>query len=130
VVKIKQLRYLVAGGWNTIFGYFLALFIYHYLHDFLHILVIGIITNILNISMSFFTYKYFVFRTKTHWLREYFRSYIIYGGIALISICILWLSVDCLKIHFWIAQGIAMIIGVIMSYRGHDRFTFKTNKYE
>jgi putative flippase GtrA len=81
--------------------------------------------SILNISMSFFTYKCFVFKTKKNWVQEYLRSYVIYGGVALISLCILWLAVDFLKISFWIAQALVMILGFLMSYVGHDRFTFK-----
>ena len=98
MVKIKEARYILAGCWNTIFGYFSALIIYNYFHNLLHILLIGVMVNILNISMSFFTYKYFVFKTKKNWVQEYFRSYAIYGGVASINLCILWVTVDFLKI--------------------------------
>jgi putative flippase GtrA len=125
--KTKELRYVLAGIWNKLFGYFTSLLIYDSFHVFLHILFIGLIANILNISMSFLTYKVFVFRTKNHWLKEYLGSYIIYGGVALISLCILWLAVDYLKMPFWIAQALVMSLGVIISYIGHDRFTFKVN---
>lgn len=125
--KAKDLRYILAGVWNTSFGYFTSLLVYDYFHVFLHILFIGLIVNILNISMSFLTYKFFVFRTKNHWFTEYLRCYIVYGGVVLISLCILWLAVDYLKIPFWIAQAFVMLLGVLVSYMGHDRFTFKVN---
>jgi putative flippase GtrA len=125
--KTKELRYILAGTWNTIFGYFTSLLIYDSFHVFLHILFIGLMANILNISMSFLTYKFFVFRTKNHWLNEYLRFYIIYGGVALISLCILWFAVDYLKIPFWIAQALVTSLGVLILYIGHDRFTFKVN---
>jgi putative flippase GtrA len=128
--KFKGLRYILTGSWNTLFGYFSALIIYDYCHFFLHILLIGLITNILNISMSFFTYKYFVFKTKNHWLTEYLKAYIVYGGITILSIGILWFTVDYLKIHFWIAQAVVMVIGVLVSYFGHDQFTFKNKLHE
>jgi putative flippase GtrA len=125
--KTKELRYVLAGIWNTLFGYFTSLLIYDSFHVFLHILFIGLMANIINISMSFLTYKFFVFRTKNHWLKEYLRSYIIYGGVALISLSILWFAVDYLKMPFWIAQALVMSLGVLISYIGHDRFTFKVN---
>ena len=59
--KNKEFRYILVGIWNTLFGYFTSLLIYDYYHDFLHILFIGLMANILNISMSFLTYKFFVF---------------------------------------------------------------------
>ena len=125
--KTKGLRYILAGVWNTLFGYFTSLLIYDYYHNFLHILFIGLIANILNISMSFLTYKFFVFRTKNYWLKEYLRSYIIYGGVALVSLCMLWFAVDYLNMPFWIVQALVMSLGVLISYIGHDRFTFKVN---
>ena len=64
MIKLKESRFLLAGVWNTLFGYFSSLIIYNYYHNLLHILLIGVMVNILNISMSFFTYKYFVFKTK------------------------------------------------------------------
>ena len=125
MIKLKESRFLLAGVWNTLFGYFSSLIIYNYYHNLLHILLIGVMVNILNISMSFFTYKYFVFKTKKNWAQEYLRSYVIYGGVALVSLCILWFAVDYLKLPFWIAQALTMLIGVFISYIGHDRFTFK-----
>jgi len=125
--KTKGLRYILAGVWNTLFGYFTSLLIYDYYHNFLHILFIGLIANILNISMSFLTYKFFVFRTKNYWLKEYLRSYILYGGVALTSLCMLWFAVDYLNMPFWIVQALVMSLGVLISYIGHDRFTFKVN---
>ena len=127
MIKLKESRFLLAGAWNTFFGYFTSLLIYDSFHGFLHILLIGLMANILNISMSFLTYKFFVFRAKNHWLKEYLRSYIIYGGVALISLFILWFAVDYLKMPFWIAQALVMSLGVLISYIGHDRFTFKGN---
>ena len=127
MIKIKEARYILVGCWNTLFGYFSALIIYNYYHNLLHILLIGVLINILNISMSFFTYKYFVFKTKKNWFQEYLKSYIVYGGVALVSLCMLWLTVDYLKIPFWIAQVLVMLLAVSMSYIGHNRFTFKIN---
>ena len=125
MIKLKGARYILVGCWNTLFGYFSALIIYNYYHNLLHILLIGVMVNILNISMSFFTYKYFVFKTKKNWVQEYLRSYVVYGGVALVSLCILWFAVDYLKLPFWIAQALTMLLVVLISYIGHDRFTFK-----
>ncbi len=120
-----KVRYMLAGAWNTLFGYFSALVIYDFLRITLHIILIGIIINILNISMSFFTYKLFVFQTKKNWVKEYLRSYIVYGFTALISLCMLWFFVDYLNVRFWIAQALILLIGIFISFKGHHIFTFK-----
>ncbi len=118
---------MIGGGWNTVFGYAVGIGLYDLLSKDTHILIISTIANILAISMAFITYKLFVFQTKGNWRNEYFRSYLIYGNIALISMIMLWLLVDLLKIQFWIAQGLIMLINILLSYLGHARYTFSKN---
>jgi len=122
---LREGRYLLVGGFNTLVGYGLGVGLYLTLADRLHILVIGVIANILAISVSFTTYKYLVFRSPGRWLMEYLRSYLVYGGSALVGIMLLWLLVDGLHMPIWLAQGLAMLIMVVASYLGHDRFTFR-----
>jgi putative flippase GtrA len=120
----SKISYLLTGLWNTVFGYTFSLVLYNSLHSFMHILLISLIANVICISMSFITYKIFVFKTKENWLREYIRCYIIYGIISLVSVVILWISVDFFKTPFWIAQGLLIPIMILFSYIGHKKFTF------
>lgn len=121
----KMLRYLIVGGFNTVFGYFVTVGLYYTLRSHLHIVVIGVIANVVCITVSFMTYKLFVFNSSGSWWREYLRCYIVYGGSALIGIAGLWLLVNVLGVPFWLAQGLLMVISVVISFAGHDRFTFK-----
>ena len=75
----RPLRYLLAGGWNTVFGYATSVGLYALLADMLHITLIAGIASIVSITMSFLTYKIFVFKTSGNWLIEYGRSYLVYG---------------------------------------------------
>jgi putative flippase GtrA len=121
----RKLRYLIAGGWNTVFGYFAGVALYYRLHEYLHLVVIAVLGNVIAITMSFLTYKLFVFRTKGHWLAEYLRAYIVYGGSAVVGVGMLWALVDGLAVPFWLAQGMVILITVLVSYLGHARFTFR-----
>ena len=114
----------MAGGFNTVFGYSVGVCVYKVLGSSLSILWIGAISNMLTITVSFFAYKIFVFRTKGKWLSEYLRSYVVYGGIAIVGIFLLWLFVDIIKTSIWLAQAIILGVTVIISYIGHSRFTF------
>lgn len=121
----KKIRYLLVGGLNTIIGYTIGVGLYKALGDTLSIVWIGIISNILSITVSFLSYKILVFRTKGMWLSEYIKSFIVYGGIALIGIFFLWLFVDNMKISIWFAQALVIGVTVIISYISHSRFTFR-----
>lgn len=123
----KRTRYLLAGGWNTVFGYCVGILAYYFLHSLLHTLAIVALASILSISMSFLTYKIFVFKTKGNWLSEYVRCYVVYGSIALIGMLLIWVMVDFFMVPFWIAQAQMLIVTVIFSYVAHAGFTFKKN---
>ncbi len=120
-----MLQYLLVGGFNTAFGYFVSVGLYYGLNAHLHIVVIAVVANVVCITESFLTYKLFVFRTGASWWSEYLRCYVVYGGGALIGIAGLWLLVAVLSVQFWLAQGLLMVVSVVISYTGHDRFTFK-----
>ena len=121
----KKMRYLLVGGLNTLVGYTIGVGIYKAFYNNLSIVWIGLISNGLSITVSFLSYKILVFKTKGMWLAEYMRSYIVYGGIALIGIFFLWLFVDKMKISIWLAQALVIGLTVIVSYLGHSRFTFR-----
>jgi len=125
VLSREKIRYLLTGGFNTLVGYSIGVGLYKALESYLSIIWIGIISNILSITVSFLSYKVLVFKTKGMWLAEYMKSSIVYGGIALIGIFFLWLFVDKMKISIWFAQALIIGLTVIFSYLGHSRFTFR-----
>jgi len=124
IISSKKFKYLVVGGWNTVFGYFVTIALFYLLRENFNIVQIGILSNILGISMSFSTYKIFVFKTKGNWLKEYIKSYLVYGISAIISIFLLWVLIELLELNIWIAQALSMITTVILSYIGHKNITF------
>lgn len=120
----KSLRYLLVGAGNTAFGYVATVGLYYSLTPWLHLVMIMVLANVICISFSFVTYKLLVFRSGGAWWYEYLRCYVVYGGSAVIGILGLWILVDGWGIPFWLAQAALMVVTVVASYIGHDRFTF------
>lgn len=121
----KKIRYLIGGAWNTSFGYITMIVLYETLSKKLHLIIISIIAHIIAISVAFLINKLFVFRTHGNWLKEYLRSYIVYGNMAFFATLLLWIMVDELSITIWISQGFITFSGIIISYFGHSKFTFR-----
>lgn len=121
----RGLRYLVAGGINTLFGYVVSLVFYYNLNQELDLVLILIITNIVSISFSFLIYKIFVFKTPGNWIKEYLRCYLVYGFTAIISSACIWILVEKIALSYWIAQTLAIIIIILASYTLHNNYTFK-----
>lgn len=125
MIKSEKLRYLLVGGWNTVFGYLTGVSLFMMLGQHLHIVLIAIMSNVIAISMSFITYKLLVFKTCGKWISEYLKCYLVYGANALFGIFLLWLLVDYFFFNIWLAQGAIIAMTVIFSYLMHKRFTFK-----
>jgi putative flippase GtrA len=121
----RKLRFLLVGAWNALFSYVSAVFVFMLLSPYLEVLVISILTNVLAITMSFSMNKFFVFCTKGSWLKEYMRSYIVYGSNIVLGIFGFWLLVGILHVSVWISQGVLVLIGVLLAYVGHNKITFK-----
>ncbi|HWR58819.1 MAG TPA: GtrA family protein [Thermodesulfovibrionales bacterium] len=118
-------RFLITGGWNTIFSYISLALMYYFFSNRIHYLVIMVLATIINITNAFICHKFFVFKTKGNYLREYLRYYVVYSvpiGISLISFPF---CIEILKINFYVTQALLTLITVIISYFGHKHVSFK-----
>ena len=118
------IRFLIAGAWNTAFGYgvFILLF---YMPWKLHYIVVLILSNIITITNAYFCYKIFIFKTRGNYLREYLRFYGVYGITFGINLLLLPVFVEILKIHPVISQGMVLSVTIFASYFGHKHFSFR-----
>ena len=121
----EVVRYLVAGGYNTAFGFLAFAGLYLLLEDVLHYLGVAVISHVIAITNSFFVYRYFVFKSTGNILHEYLKIYVVYGVSFLLSIAMLALLVEFLDMHPIAAQFFVILVTVAVSYLGHSRFTFK-----
>jgi putative flippase GtrA len=81
------LRYLCVGAFNTVFGYLSFAIILTLLNvampaRFLYLTVIAasVLSTPLNITVAYFGYKFFVFRTKGNFLGEWLKCFAVYGS--------------------------------------------------
>ena len=126
-------RYMAVGVGNTVFSYsaYAGLTALLTPHIPLAYVLAGVIGGLMNITFSFMTYKLFVFRTKGHYLREWSRCMVVYGGTALLSAAVLPPIVFLLR-HLtpadksapYIAGAIQMGAGAVAGFLGHKNFSF------
>ena len=90
------LRYLCVGAFNTLFGYFTFAVALYFLNlalpqRFLYLTVIlaSVIANPLNITVAYFGYKFFVFRTQGNYLREWLKCFAVYGSAMIPALLVL-----------------------------------------
>lgn len=121
----QKIRYLIVGGWNTVFGYAVFAALYFWLAGSIHYLVILSISYVLSITNAYIGYKLFVFRSKGNIVREYLRFYVVYGAVFLVNLAVLPLLVEIGDLNMYISQALVTMLTIIGSYVLHKNFSFK-----
>lgn len=135
IPQSQWLRYFLVGGWNTLFGYTCFFVINHWLNRAMpsySYIAASLSSNLISITVAFLGYKWFVFRTKGHYLREWLRSLVVYSGTIVFSAIALPPLVGVIRhaSHYqtqapYIAAAIVAAITVVSSFFGHKHISFK-----
>ena len=127
-------RYLIVGIWNTLFAYGTFAMFTALLNGYMPFsyVVASLISSLLNITVSFLGYKWFVFKTKGNYLREWFKCLMVYSvsiafGIVLLPPLVLIVAyvTQQPKAAPYIAGAILTFFNVIISFVGHKKFSFR-----
>jgi putative flippase GtrA len=128
-------RYLLVGVFNTAFGYgtfalFVAILDRAMPHGYI---LASVISSVMNITVSYLNYKWFVFKTKGNYLREWARCVAVYSSAIVINV--LLLPVVVYAIRRWtnlfaaapyIAGAVLIGCTTIYSFVGHKNFSFRS----
>jgi len=151
VTGLQFVRYVVVGIWNTgvgygTFAYFTFLFTKHSVHGYIYA---SALSNMIGITVAFFGYKLFVFRTKGNYLKEYARCVMVYGSAAIPGIFLLPIVKNAIFYATPAAHNVFLVAGhvinvqklspylagalitgctVVYSFFGHRKFSFKASK--
>ena len=84
-------RYLAVGIWNTAFAYATFALFTALLDRYIpaSYLAGSVLSALLNITVSFLGYKWFVFKTKGNYLKEWWRCLMIYSGSIVLGLALL-----------------------------------------
>ena len=109
-------RYLIVGVWNTFFGYGLYALFTALLTPRLRFAYIyaSVFSNLIAITVAYFGYKFFVFKTKGNYLVEWFRCILVYGSGMLPGLVLLPLLVGGLHYFFHLDRSAPYIAGAIL----------------
>jgi putative flippase GtrA len=127
-------RYLVVGLWNTAFGYGTFALFTAILEPYMpaSYMAASLLSSLLNITVSFLGYKWFVFKTRGNYLREWSRCVMVYSGAIALGLALLPPTVFLVS-HLtgnpraapYIAGALLLGMQVILSFLGHKTFSFR-----
>jgi putative flippase GtrA len=125
----KKIRYLLVGGFNTLFSFALFSTAYYFFEKKIAYQVILVFVNFIGVFVSFVTLKFFVFQTSGNFWREYFKCNISYLILLTLNLIILSLFVEYLKMNVLLSQLISIIVIAAIGLVIHERFSFRIKKY-
>ncbi len=123
------------GAWNTLFGYALYAALTAVLTPLIpySYMVASLLANIVSITVAFLGYKWFVFKTKGNYVREWIRCVGVYSGGILFGVLALPVLVTLIRRNTrfftqapYIAGALLTAFMVMYSFVGHKKFSFRT----
>ena len=96
------LRYLVVGLWNTVFGYACFALFTKLLDKVIpqSYLAGSLLSNMVSITVAFLGYKWFVFKTRGNYLKEWLRCVGVYSGSIALGLFLLPIMVLTIRHKF------------------------------
>ena len=135
----RKIKYLFVGVLNTVVGVGTEILVYilfgvpfsfgsNQQTAVYIILIASIISQIVGVTHSYFWNKYFTFDTKKKSLWEFIRFILVYAFSFTLSLLLKFLLNKTFGINIYIVSLITTFLTIIISYIGHNYFSFKTKE--
>jgi len=117
----QSIRFLLVGGFDTVVAFsFYSFLIYIGIHYSLTL----IINYCFSVSISIFNMRYFVYRSKNTFVKEYTKGWMTYLSTLLINYVYLFVAIDVFHIGAIKAQALYTVLITTYIYFMHKYFTF------
>ncbi|MCK9379677.1 MAG: GtrA family protein [Sulfuritalea sp.] len=121
----RKLRFLIVGGWNTLFGYLCFYGLYLLAANRVHYLIVTAVAHFINIIQAYVMHRWLVFRSEAKVTNEFLRFNASYIGTFLFGLLAMFLLVEAAALSPLVAQAIVILMNVILSYVLHSRVSFR-----
>lgn len=123
-VARTEFRFLVAGAWNTLFGYLAFLVVYAIAGEEVHIGIVLSISYAISLVQAYLVQRLLVFRSTGAVRREFGRFALASLVIFLANLAALPVALHLTDISAPILQGGFVIVSTIASYLAHKHYSF------
>jgi putative flippase GtrA len=121
----RGIRYLLVGGWNTVFGYGVFALLQLTLGDDVNYLFLLAIAQVLATLNAFVGYRLLVFKVTGNVLADLARFSLVYVGAFAVNLAALPLLVEVAGLPVLLAQAIVVVGTVLASFFAHRNFSFR-----
>lgn len=121
----QRVRFLVAGGFNTAFGFACFVFYQHTVGGHWGYMWTLLLTHCTSVLFAFATHRSFVFRVSGKLLLDLWRFESVYLTALGINAVLLPAVVELGGLPVLVAQALITALNVTLTWLGHSRFSFR-----
>jgi putative flippase GtrA len=123
----EKIRYLLVGGWNTLFSICLFAILNFFLGKKIDVGIILGISHIISVLQSTFTFGIFVFRSYNNFLHKFIKTNVVYFLYFLINLLLLKILVYYFNkyVNVVVLQISVVVMLIVPTYIAHKLFSFR-----
>ena len=126
----RRVRYLVVGGWNTVFGVLLFVVLQVLLHDVLPYPVVLLIAQVIAVLQAHWSQRTLVWRTTGQFWSELTRFSAVYAGSYFANLALLAGLVEICGWQVIPAQIFVSVVVLVATYLVNRAWTFRVTRPE
>lgn len=116
---------MVVGVWNTLFAYGCFSLCYYLLHDYVYPSIIILIAYLVASVNGFVGFRYVVFRSQGHPLKEYVKYQLVYAPLLALNMLVLSLALKYSSLNAYAIQALFAVFAIVAGYLGSKYFAFR-----
>lgn len=126
----RQMRFLIAGGFNTALGYAIFAALYWLLARRIGYLAVAVVAHFIAMTCAFTVHRTLVFASTAPWMPSFAR----FNLSQLLALCLgltaLYILVELAHLNPLLAQACVLTVSVAVTYLLHSRFSFRAERRE
>jgi len=124
----EKIAYLIAGGWNTLFGYVAFAVLWALFGEATSYAVVLVAAYVVSTLNAYLSYRVFVFRSTADVRHEFPRFLVVYAATLVANLIAFPALVGWFSMNPYVAQAGFTVIVVIASYVGNRYFAFSRGR--
>jgi putative flippase GtrA len=121
----QELRFLLAGAYNTVFGYLTFALLFILLQNRIHYLFIVLLCQPVCLASAFIVHRNLVFKSQERWPRSFIRFNLSQLAAFVFGVAGLYALVRFGHLAPLLAQGLVVVASVLVTYLLHRHFSFR-----
>jgi putative flippase GtrA len=121
----QELRFLLAGAYNTAFGYLVFTVLYYGFGTTIGYLGVAVLCQAVALTSAFIVHRRLVFRSTVAWPASFLRFNLSQLMAILCGMLGLYALVHFAHLNPLLAQAIVILVSVVITYTLHRYFSFR-----